>query len=116
MWKSLTLAALCLAFGATGAQAAYLYWSKFPVRTQSEAQCMSFAYGVAVQQGVKNVRRTAIEVAGTKGTIYVSITCVGRGGGQNAIALVMTVGDTAASTIAVRDQIAGQLSKTVAFD
>jgi hypothetical protein len=33
MWKSLVLAAACLGFGATWAQAASLYGTRFPVRT-----------------------------------------------------------------------------------
>jgi hypothetical protein len=118
-WRSSALAvsvAAGLCCGATGAHAASLYWKKFAVRTQSEAQCLGFAYGVASRQGLQNIRHTAIEVAGTRGNTYVSITCVGRGGGQNAMAIVMAISDVAADAIAIRDQIAGTLSKTVAFD
>jgi uncharacterized RmlC-like cupin family protein len=76
---------------------------------------MSLAYGVAGRQGLQNIRRTALEVAGTKGNTYVSITCVGRGG-QSAIAIVMVTSDAPASAQAIHDQIASALSKTVAID
>jgi hypothetical protein len=98
------------------AHAASLWWSKFPVRAQRESRCMEFAYAVASQQGLTNIRRIPIEVAGTKGNVYVSMTCVGRGAGQNAITIVMTMSDDLPSAKAVHDQIAAQLAKMVSFD
>lgn len=96
------------------AQAGSLWWSKFPVRTDTEAKCMQLAYGVVAQNGVQSIRRSALEIAGTKAGTYVAITCVGRSSGQQAIAVVMTQGDNDANVRAVRDEISDKL-KAVGF-
>ncbi len=116
--KTLLLAGivLALAIGPANAQAASLYWSKFPVKTQSEKTCMQFAFDVASRHGLQNIRRIAIEVAGTKGTAYASMTCVGRGGGQSAMGIVMVVSDAANVATALRDELATALKGIVCFD
>ena len=105
-----------MTLGSWRAEAAFLWWSKFPVRTSQEARCMEFAYAVASHQGVSNIRRTQIEVAGSRGNVYVAITCVGRGAGQNAIAVVMTMSDDQASARSVNAQIQASLARMVSFD
>lgn len=114
-----TLALVALGITMAGswpAQAAFLWWTKFPVRAGQESRCMEFAYAVATQQGLSNIRRIPIEVAGTKGNVYVSITCVGRGGGQNAIAIVMTMSDDQNAAKAVNGQLQNALARMVSFD
>ncbi len=98
------------------ARASYLYWSKVPVQTGPEAKCMQLAHGVARQNGLQNIRRGPLEIAGSKQGVYVAITCIGRGEGQRAMAVVMAMGDAQQTTIAVRDEIAGKLSKTGFID
>ena len=115
-WLGAVTAVLMFAAGSTTLQGAALYWSKFPVRTQKEARCMEFAYGAASQQGLQNIRRIAIEVSGTKAGVYVALTCVGRGGGLPAMAIVIATGDNQSTVIAIRDQLAAQIAKMVSFD
>jgi hypothetical protein len=105
-----------LAISSTPIRAEALYWTKFQVKTQREARCMEFAYGAATQQGLQNIRRIPIEVSGTKSGVYVSLTCVGRGGGLPAIAFVIAVGENQANVIAIRDQLATQIGRMVSFD
>jgi len=97
------------------ADAAFLYWSKIQVKTGTEAKCMQLAAGVA-GQNLQGVKKSALEVAGTRNGVYVAITCVGRGGGQNAIGVIMAIGDNGPATIAARDLIADKLSKTQFID
>jgi hypothetical protein len=101
--------------GAMPASAAYLYWSKFPVKTQSEATCMQFANDVATRNGLQGVRRNSLEVAGTRAGVYVSITCVARSP-QAAFAVVMAMGDNQQNTVTVRDLVSGKLQGIVKFD
>ena len=101
---------------ATSVQAASLYWSKFPVKTQSEKTCMRFAGDVARQHGLQNIRTIPIEVAGAKGKAYVSMTCVGRGGGQSAIGMVMVMSDEAGTATALRDELATAFKGIICFD
>jgi hypothetical protein len=105
-----------MTLGSWTAQAAFLWWSKFPVRAQQESRCMEFAYAVASQQGLSNIRRVQIEVAGMKGNVYVAITCVGGAVGQNAIAIVMTMSDDQSSARSVNGQIQTSLARMVSFD
>ncbi len=119
--KTLLLAGTVLALTtlpivASRAQAASLYWSKFAVKTQSEKTCMQFAADVASRHGLQNIRRIPIEVAGTKGSSYVAMTCVGRGGGQSAIGIVMVMGDAAAAATGLRDELATAFKGIVCFD
>lgn len=110
------LLAVATTLAAMPAQAGYLYWSKFPVKTGTEAKCMQLAYGVAGQNGLQGIRRSGLEIAGSKGGVYIAITCVGRGSGQNAIAVVMAMGDNGPATSGLRDLIADKLSKTQFID
>ena len=97
------------------AHAAFLYWSKIQVKTGTEAKCMQLAYGVA-SKNLQGVKRSALEVAGSKGAVYIAITCVGRASGQNAIGVVMAVGDNGPATSATRDLIVEKLSNTQFID
>jgi hypothetical protein len=115
-WLAAASLTLLLAAASAPLQAAALYWTKFQVKTQREARCMDFAYGAATQQGLQNIRRIPIEVSGTKGGVYVALTCVGRGGGLPAIAFVIAMGEDQANVIAIRDQVASQIARMVSFD
>ena len=84
------VAALVLLAFATSANADALYFEKGPVKTSSERTCLRFAGDVARNQSFKNTHSNALEVAGEKDGVYVSITCVGRGQ-QPAIVIVMAV-------------------------
>ena len=75
-------------------EAAALYFYKTAVKTTSEKTCYRFASDVARSLGFSNVRSNSLEVAGVKDGAYVSITCVGRGDGLPAIAVVMSAADT----------------------
>lgn len=99
----------------SGADAAFLEWSKFSTKAHSEQACMNFASDVARNKGLQNVRKSALEVAGVKNNIYVSMTCIGRGQ-EAAVAMVMTMGDNAAATIAVREEIATALKGITCFE
>ena len=77
---------------------------------------MEFAYGAASQQGLQNIRRIPIEVSGSKAGVYVSMSCVGRGAGLQAIAIVIAMGENHATVLAIRDQLAGQIARMVSFD
>lgn len=97
------------------AEAGFLYWSKIQVKTGTEAKCMQLAYGVA-SQNLQGVKKSGLEVAGSRNGVYVAITCVGRGGGQQAIGVVMAIGDNGPATVSTRDLIADKLSKTQFID
>lgn len=116
--RKIGVAGLAIAMAALAAPvgAAHLYWSKFPVKTDTEAKCLQLAYGVVSQNGLQGVKRSKLEVAGSKNGVYVSVTCVGRGGGQNAMAVVMAMSDDGRAALGARDQIAGKLAKTQFID
>ena len=89
------LAAACiLAVAATAmapkAYAAALFFERVAVRTASEATCMRFAADTARNLQFRNVYSNQVEVAGKRGSAYVSMTCIGRG---QALAVVMSVSD-----------------------
>jgi hypothetical protein len=115
-WLAAMSLIVLLTATSTPIPAAALYWTKFQVKTQNEARCMEFAYGAATQQGLQNIRRIPIEVSGTKAGVYVSLTCVGRGGGLPAIAFVIAMGEDHTNVIAIRDQLASQIARMVSFD
>lgn len=73
--------------------AAALYFYKTTVKTSSEKTCYAFARDTANQLRFANVRSNNLEVAGVKDGAYVSITCIGRGSGLQAVAVVMSVAD-----------------------
>jgi len=101
---------------ATNVEGASFYWSKFPVKTQSEKTCMQFAADVARQHGLQNIRRIPIEVAGTKGNAYVAMTCVARGSGQSALGMVMVIDESAGAATAVRDELATAFQRIGCID
>lgn len=76
----------------TPVNAAALFFYKTTVKTNSEKTCYSFARDTL--EGAKNLHSNNLEVAGEKDGAYISITCIGRGSGLNAIAVVMSVADS----------------------
>ena len=98
------------------ANAAALYFEKTVVKTGSESTCLRFAQDVARNQGFLNTHRNAAEVAGEKDGAYVSVTCVGRGGDQQAIAVVMSTSDSFDVARRVAQQVAAQIRGIVCFD
>lgn len=76
------------------AQAAALFFEKTPVKSASEKTCFRFARDVLHDLQFQNVHKSDAEVAGEKDGAYISVTCVGRGGDQPAIAVVMGIADT----------------------
>jgi len=102
--------ALAATSAALPAMASYLYWTKSAVKTDTEVKCLRLAHDVIRQSGYQGTKSSATEVTGSKSGVFVAITCVARGGGQNAIAVVMTMGDADAATMEIRDQIVKKLS------
>lgn len=96
------------------AQAAYLYWASTPVRSASVSTCFDFAYSVMQSQNFQGIRRTQSEVAGSSGSTYASITCIGTP--RRATAVVMVAGDEGNETTRVRDNLRNQISQIVRFD
>lgn len=95
--------------------AAALYFEKVAVKTNSEATCLNFAKGVAGQQHFKNAHSSSSEVAGEYNGAYVAITCVGRGG-QQAIAVVMSVAADFAAAKQAGRTIADRIKVMVCID
>jgi hypothetical protein len=88
------------------ADASYLYWRKVIGISTDYSKCMDNA---ARNNGLSNVRRSEPEVTGTSidgKAVYVSITCIPRGGNQRAIMMIMGVGDNFAFTKGVVDSTA----------
>jgi hypothetical protein len=108
-------AALVLLVLATSANADALYFEKGPVKTSSERTCLRFAGDVARNQSFKNTHSNALEVAGEKDGVYVSITCVGRGQ-QPAIVIVMAVASTFDKAKQVGSFVAGRVKAITCID
>jgi hypothetical protein len=100
---------------APAAKASSLYFEKVPVKTSSEKTCLNFASDVARAVGLSNVHRNALEVAGEKQGVYLSTTCVGRGG-QPAIAVVMASGADFAATRQLAQVAANKIKGIACFD
>ena len=98
------------------AGAAALYFEKALVKTNSEATCMKFAGDVARNEIFKNVHKSNMEVAGEKDGAYVAITCVGRGGQQPVVAVVMSVSGDFALAKQVGHEVAGRIKGIACFD
>lgn len=109
-----TLAALGLAT-AIPANAAALYFVRLEVKTASEATCYRFAQDAARQLGFANVRRGPLEVAGQKGGVYLSTTCVGRGQAR-VLAVVMATSDSFPAAQQVATEFANKLGGIICFD
>lgn len=96
--------------------AAALYFYKTTVKTASEATCYRFAADTARILGFTNVRSSSLEIAGQFNGAYISITCVGRGSGLQAVAVVMSVADSF-QTAQSAGRLAGEKIKgIVCFD
>jgi len=95
--------------------AAALYFNKVFVKTNSEGTCFRFAADTARLEKFQNVRKSTLEVAGTKDGAYVSITCVGRNN-QPAVAIVMSVADTLPVAKHASDLAAKRIKGIVCFD
>lgn len=77
----------------TPVNAAALFFYKTTVKTSSERTCYAFARDTVRLLGFANVHSNNLEVAGEKDGAYISITCIGRGSGLQAVAVVMSVAD-----------------------
>ena len=96
---------------ATLVSACSLYFGKTPVATDSLATCYSYA-GAVARQKLHNVRTNRDEVAGETADAYASITCIAPGRGQQAIAVVMVVSNSATSAATLRDVLVTQIKGT----
>jgi hypothetical protein len=112
---SMTSLVAMTVLAATPSQASSLSWTKVEVQATSEPKCMQLAYSVAAQGMLQGIRRTNVEVAGTRAQVYVSITCIGRGT-ATAIAVIMAMGSDDQTTRRVRDEIASRLQGTRFID
>ena len=83
--------ASCIAPSAT---AASLWWSKVITTQKTFAGCMREAQSGA-RRSLSDVRVSSDEVSGSSidQQVYVAITCVERGAGQRAVAIIAGVGD-----------------------
>ena len=94
-------------------ESAYLYWHRVRVRTASEAGCISMAHAVA-SRNLTNVRRSALEVAGSAPGAYAAITCIATP--QRAMAVVMVTGDSDAPVRAMRDKLSRDIQAMTPID
>jgi hypothetical protein len=91
----------------------FLYFSKFPVFADNEPTCYSRVTAAMTQSGFSGIHHNSLEVAGSKGSVYVSVTCVNTQ--PRTTAVVMAVGGNEAETMRVRDEIATKIAKTQGF-
>lgn len=92
----------------------YLYWGSTALTTGSVRTGFEFAADALRVGGFSNIRRSANEVAGTKGGIYVAITCVGTA--PRVTAIVMATGGNNAATAQTRDQVVQKIKGIIRFD
>ena len=88
----------------------FLYWSKTPVFADNVPTCFSRVLGAMNADGFSGIRKNALEVAGSKGGAYASVTCVGTL--PRSTAIVMVVGGNEAETIRVRDELVNKVART----
>ncbi len=93
---------------------ASLYWNRVSVKTSSEAACMSMAHAVATRNGLSNIRRSRLEVAGSTPKAYVAITCIETK--QRAMAVVMATSDIAAEARAISDKMSREIAALTPID
>ena len=96
------------------ADAAYLYWTSFGVRSGSITTCLTFADSVMRQQSFTGIRRLPIEVSGSLGGMYAAITCIASP--SRATAVVMVIGDDGTAVVRTRDSLRDQIANMVCFD
>jgi hypothetical protein len=84
-------------------QAAFLRWASTKVKTNSVSNCFNMANATLTKKAYTSVHKTASEVNGTKGGVYVAITCIGTT--PSATAVVMVMSDNDASAIQARDEV-----------
>jgi hypothetical protein len=106
----ISLALLLSFLSATTSQAAWLEWAKIPVKTTDEARCMELAFAAATKVPLQNIQRNSGEVSGTSGDSHASMTCVGRGGKQPTLAIVIVVSDTQSNAAALKERLSEHLS------
>jgi hypothetical protein len=88
----------------------FLYWSKGPVFADNVPTCFSRVLGAMTQSGFSGIKKNALEVAGSKGGAYASVTCIDTK--PRSTAVVMVVGGNEAETIRVRDDLFIKVTKT----
>ncbi len=81
----------------------HFYWSQTSVNTNSISTCYSFAETVLRYESFADIRRSAGEVTGSKGSTYVAIMCVGTS--PRATAVVATVSDQNSEASRIRDLV-----------
>lgn len=109
------LGALSLSLSMPSISAAVsLYWSKGPVRASSPKSCFEFANKSMHDQGFQNIRRSNLEVAGSRQGVYASVTCIGTT--PKATVVVMAAGDDALATTSARDVLFNQITRMVIID
>lgn len=104
--------AALLALPEAGATA--LYWAKTPVKSSSVKTCMGFASHVMHRSGLQDVRVSSMEVAGTRGSSYVAITCFNTS--PQATALVMVAGDEVGETRHISEELQRRISSMSRID
>ncbi|MGT2477589.1 hypothetical protein [Paraburkholderia terrae] len=111
----LCAATLPLALTTPNAKADGFSWSKFGVRTDSEMACMQFASNVARSHGLHNLREIPYEVSGERQGAHIAMTCIDRGPGQNAVAVVMVMSPSGDIGNALRDEMSNAISNSACF-
>lgn len=104
--------AALLALPEAGATA--LYWTKTPVKSSSVKTCMGFASDVMHNARVQGIRVSNMEVAGSRGSSYVAITCFSTL--PQATALVMVAGDELAETRQLSEELQKKIANIIKFD
>lgn len=94
MISSLTGLLAVAAFTVATANAASLWWIKVITTQKTHPGCMREAQN-GVKRSLSNVRVGSDEVSGTSidQKVYVAVTCVERGAGQRAVAIIAGVGE-----------------------
>lgn len=108
------LAAAGLFSTAGSANAAWLYWTKTPVKSASVATCMSFASSAMRGAGMQNIRVSSMEVAGSRGGVYAAITCFNTA--PRATAVAMAAGDNSDDTKLLSQELQHKIAGIINFD
>ncbi len=89
----------------------YAKWES--VYADNVPTCFSRVMAAMTHSGFSGIKQNALEVAGSKGGAYASVTCIGTT--PRATAVVMVVGGNQSETIQVRDDLFNKVIKTQGF-
>jgi hypothetical protein len=92
------------------ASAVNLYWAYIPVAAASVNDCLSLAMDAMRGVNVQNVRRSSVEVEGSRKGIYATIVCIATT--PRATAVVMVAGDDERETVRTRDDLRQRVAAT----